>query len=269
MSIDINCDLGESYGPYHIGNDEAIIPFVTSVNIACGFHAGDPTTMRNTVNLALENKVAIGAHPGFNDVLGFGRREIKIAANEVYDMVIYQIGALEAFVKAEGGILQHVKPHGALYNMAAKDSQLADMIAKAVYKVNPEYILFGLANSELIKAGKHYGLKTANEVFADRTYQSDGSLTSRTQEQAIIHCPKQAAEQILQMVKEKKVISVQGQEVPIKADTVCIHGDSNNSLAIVKEISSTLLQANINIQNFIPLLTSSKTPTTSLENRGS
>ncbi|WP_400246593.1 LamB/YcsF family protein [Niallia sp. JL1B1071] len=250
MFIDINCDLGESYGAYRIGNDEAIIPFVTSVNIACGFHAGDPTTMRKTVSLALENNVAIGAHPGFKDVLGFGRREIKISASEVYDLVVYQIGALEAFVKAEGGTLQHVKPHGALYNMAAKDKQLADAIAKAVYKVNPEYILFGLASSEIIRAGKRYGLKTANEVFADRMYQSDGSLTPRTQEHALIHNPDHAAKQIVHMVKDNKVISNQGEEVPIQADTICIHGDSNNGLSIVKTIRTTLLQSNISIQNF-------------------
>ena len=251
MSIDINCDLGESYGTYRIGNDEAIIPFVTSVNIACGFHAGDPTTMRKTVSLALENNVAIGAHPGFHDVLGFGRREINISASEVFDLVVYQIGALEAFVKAEGGTVQHVKPHGALYNMAAKDSQLADAIAKAIYKVNPAYILFGLASSEMIRAGKRYGLQTVNEVFADRTYQADGSLTLRTQGQALIHDPDQAAKQILHMVKEKKVVSVQGEEVSIQADTICIHGDSNNGLSIVKKITSSLLQSNINIQNFL------------------
>ncbi|WP_048716540.1 LamB/YcsF family protein [Bacillus sp. 522_BSPC] len=249
-SIDINCDLGESYGAYRIGNDEGIIPFVTSVNIACGFHAGDPTTMRKTVKLALENKVAIGAHPGFNDVLGFGRREINISPNEIYDLVVYQIGALEAIVKSEGGAMQHVKPHGALYNMAAKDIHLAEAIAKAVYKVNPEYILFGLANSEIIRAGKRYGLNVANEVFADRTYQSDGSLTPRTQEQALIHDPNYAAKQILHMVKEKKVVSVQEEEIPIQADTICIHGDSNEGLSIVKTIRKTLLQSNISIQNF-------------------
>lgn len=251
MSIDINCDLGESYGAFHIGNDAEIIPFVTSVNIACGFHAGDPTTMRKTVSLSLGNKVAIGAHPGFHDLMGFGRREIKMAASEVYDLVVYQIGALEAIVKAEGGKMQHVKPHGALYNMAAKDSQLADAIAKAVYKVNPEYILFGLGGSELIRAGKRYGLKTANEVFADRTYQSDGSLTPRTQEQALIQDPAHAAEQILHMVKEKRVVSIQGDEVPIQADTICIHGDSNHGLSIVKKIRSTLIQSKINIKNFM------------------
>ncbi|MEZ2715997.1 LamB/YcsF family protein [Niallia circulans] len=251
MSIDINCDLGESYGAYQIGNDETIIPYVTSVNIACGFHAGDPTTMRKTVNLALENKVAIGAHPGFNDVLGFGRREINISPNEVYDIVIYQIGALEAFVKAEGGTLQHIKPHGALYNMAVKDGRLADAIAKAIYKINPAYILFGLANSELIRAGKRYGLETANEVFADRTYQSDGSLTPRTHKQALINCPKQAAKQIIDMVKNKKVTSVQGEEIPIQADTICIHGDSTHGISIVKEVKSTLLQATITIRNFM------------------
>lgn len=178
-TVDINCDMGESFGSYKLGRDEEILDYVTSANIACGFHAGDPSTMKRTVQMALEKNVGIGAHPGVQDLVGFGRREINLSPEEAYDIVVYQIGALYAFVKSEGGKIQHVKPHGALFNMAAKDAQLAEAIAEAVYKVDPEMILFGLAGSELVKAGKKIGLRTANEVFSDRTYQQDGSLTSR------------------------------------------------------------------------------------------
>ena len=174
--VDLNCDLGESFGAYRIGNDEAILEHVTSVNVACGFHAGDPSVMRKTVKLAAEKKVQIGAHPGLQDLIGFGRRNINISPQEAYDIVVYQIGALNGFLQAEGLSMQHVKPHGALYNMAAKNKALSEAIAKAVYNVNPELILFGLSGSELIQAGNRIGLKTANEVFADRTYQLDLSL---------------------------------------------------------------------------------------------
>ena len=177
--IDMNCDLGESFGAYTIGNDAAILPFVTSANIACGFHAGDPGVMRKTVRLALDCHVALGAHPGLCDLQGFGRRKMDISPQEAYDLVLYQIGALYAFIRAEGAVMQHVKPHGALYNMAAKDSKLAEAIAEAVYKVEPELILFGLSGSELIRAAKKTGLQTAEEVFADRSYQADGTLTPR------------------------------------------------------------------------------------------
>ena len=169
--VDLNCDLGERFGPYKIGNDAEILNFISSVNIACGFHAGDPATMRQTVKLALEKGVAIGAHPGLPDLTGFGRRNMDISPQDAYDMVVYQIGALYGFLRAHGAEMQHVKPHGALYNMAAKSKVLADSIAEAVYHVDPQLILFGLAGSELVKAGERIGLRTAHEVFADRTYQ--------------------------------------------------------------------------------------------------
>src|SRR4051812_40949533 len=217
--------MGESFGAYKMGRDAEILNFITSANIACGFHAGDPTTMRKTVQLTLEKKVAIGAHPGLQDLIGFGRREMQLSPQEAYDLVVYQIGALYGFVKAEGGVIEHIKPHGALYNMAAKNINLSAAIAEAVYKVDPELILFGLAGSELVKAGKKIGLRTANEVFSDRTYQQDGSLTSRRESNALIKDHVQAVQQVIRMVKEGKVLSLQDVDISITAHTICIHGD--------------------------------------------
>lgn len=248
--VDLNCDLGESYGSYKIGIDEEILKFVTSANIACGFHAGDPTVMSKTVRLALKNGVSIGAHPGLPDLVGFGRRNMDISPEDAYDMVVYQIGALNAFVKAEGGKMQHVKPHGSLYNMAAKDVLLAEAIAKAVHAVDSELILFGLSGSELIKAGEKAGLRTASEVFADRTYQQDGSLTPRSNKDAIITNSENAIKQVIKMVAEKKVLCQQGFDIPIKADTICIHGDSSHALAFAEEINKQLKECKISIKSF-------------------
>ncbi|WP_437830285.1 LamB/YcsF family protein [Niallia taxi] len=248
--IDLNCDLGESFGAYSLGMDEDILRFVTSANIACGFHAGDPSVMQKTVKLALKNNVQIGAHPGLPDLAGFGRRNMNITPQEAHDMVIYQIGALAGFVKAEGTRMQHVKPHGALYNMAAKDSKLAIAIAEAVYKVDSELILFGLAGSELVRAGAKIGLQTANEVFSDRTYQADGTLTPRTEPDALIHDKKQAVGQVVRMIKEGKVLSRQHVDVPVKADTVCIHGDGAAALAFAQQIKETLELSGIEIAAF-------------------
>ena len=245
--IDLNCDMGESFGTYQLGNDEEILDFVTSANIACGFHAGDPTTMRKTVKMALEKNVAIGVHPGLPDLAGFGRRNIQITPEEAYDLVLYQVGALSAFVKAEGGKLQHVKPHGALYNMAARDYSLSLSIAKAIYRMDPELILFGLAGSELIKAGEKVGLRCANEVFSDRTYQQDGTLTPRTNSNAIIHTQERAVNQVIRMIKEGKVLSQQGLDVPINAQTICIHGDNKHALEFAKYLSSSLLNEKVTV----------------------
>jgi 5-oxoprolinase (ATP-hydrolysing) subunit A len=245
FKIDINCDMGESFGPYALGNDEEILPFVTSANIACGFHAGDPTTMRKTVKMALANDVAIGAHPGLPDLAGFGRRNMKISSQEAYDLVMYQIGALSSFVKAEGGILQHVKPHGALYNMAAIDYKLALSIAEAIYKIDPELILFGLSESELIKAGNKIGLRCANEVFSDRTYQQNGTLTPRTNRDALINNKNDAVLQVIRMIKEQKVRSLEGSDISIKADTICIHGDGENALDFAKHLSKSLINEGV------------------------
>jgi len=248
--VDLNCDLGESFGAYKIGMDEEILRFVTSANIACGFHAGDPSVMKNTVKLALNNNVKIGAHPGLPDLAGFGRRNMNISPQEAHDIVIYQIGALSGFVKAEGAKMQHVKPHGALYNMAAKNSLLATAIAEAVYKVDPELILFGLAGSELVTAGERIGLQTANEVFADRTYDSGGTLTPRTEPDALIHDKNQAVGQVVRMVKEGKVTTRQGAEISVKADTICIHGDGSEALTFAQQIKETLEKSRIEITPF-------------------
>ena len=247
FKVDLNCDMGESFGVYRMGNDEAILDYITSANIACGFHAGDPATMRKTVQLALEKNVGIGAHPGLQDLVGFGRRNISLSPQEAYDLVVYQIGALSGFVQAEGSKMQHVKAHGALYNMAAQNAGLSEAIAEAVYKIDPELILFGLSGSELVKAGKKIGLRTANEVFSDRTYQADGSLTPRTQPDALITDTGTALEQVIRMVKEQKVMSTQQQEIQITADTICIHGDGATALDFAAAISSSLAGAGIDI----------------------
>lgn len=247
FKVDLNCDMGESFGAYTMGHDEDILDFVTSANIACGFHAGDPATMRKTVKMALEKNVGIGAHPGLQDLAGFGRRNIQLSAQEAYDLTVYQIGALAGFVQAEGGRLQHVKAHGAFYNMAAKDAALSEAIAEAVYNINPELILFGLSGSELVKAGEKIGLRTANEVFSDRTYQPDGTLTPRTQPNALITDPDTAISQVIRMVKEKKVQTVQNQDIAIQAETICIHGDGVRALEFAEAISKSLKQAAIGV----------------------
>nr|WP_144919470.1 5-oxoprolinase subunit PxpA [Paenibacillus bovis] len=246
--IDINCDMGESFGAYSFGKDEEILKFVTSANIACGFHAGDPATMKKTVQLALEHNVGIGVHPGLPDLVGFGRRNIDISPDEAYNLVLYQIGALSAFVRAEGGNIQHVKPHGALYNMAARNEDLAQAIAKAIVDIDTDIILFGLANSELLKAGRKYGLRIASEVFADRTYQHNGTLTPRNQPNALIVDERVAVAQVIRMVQEGKVLTNQGEEIGIEAHTVCIHGDGPNALTFAKRISTELSDAGINIK---------------------
>ena len=245
MKVDLNCDMGESFGAYTIGSDDKLLKIVTSANIACGYHAGDPKTMRSTVQKALEQGVAIGAHPGLPDLMGFGRRNMDISPEEARDIIVYQVGALQAFVTSEGGALQHVKVHGALYNMASTNKALSEAIAEAVYKVDPELILFGLANSELIKAGKRMGLRTGSEVFADRTYEEDGTLTPRRIEGAVMSDENEAVQQVLRMVKEKKVRSRQGTDVEILAETICIHGDGANAVSFAKTIRNQLEQAGI------------------------
>ncbi|MGD6956049.1 LamB/YcsF family protein [Rossellomorea aquimaris] len=240
MKIDLNCDLGESFGTYTIGQDEEMMKFVSSVNVACGFHAGDPLVMKQTVTNALSHNLKIGAHPGLPDLQGFGRRMIQVTPEEAYALVQYQIGALLAFIKAQGGKLSHVKPHGALYNMAAKDSDLAASIAKAVYDVDPGLTLFGLSQSELTKAGEEIGLHVAHEVFADRTYQSDGSLTPRSLPNAVLHDENKVEKQVLRMVEKQEVVSTDGEVLSIKADTICLHGDNTAALNLVKRLYEKL-----------------------------
>jgi UPF0271 protein len=243
--------MGESFGVYRLGQDDDILQYVSSANVACGFHAGDPSVMRHTVRQALSRGIAVGAHPGLPDLAGFGRREMDLSAEEAFDLVTYQIGALQAFVKQEGGQLSHVKPHGALYNMAAKSRILADAIAAAVYRSDPGLTLFGLSGSELIKAGTVVGLQTASEVFADRTYQSDGSLTPRRLPNAVITDTAQAVAQVVRMVKEGTVVTLQGDAVPIKADTVCIHGDGIHAVEFARLLRSRLESDQVQVKAVI------------------
>jgi UPF0271 protein len=246
--IDLNCDMGESFGAYSMGNDIAILDFVNSANIACGFHAGDPATIHKTVKAALGKGVAVGAHPGLPDLQGFGRRTMAISASEAYDMVIYQIGAVAGFAQALGGRLGHVKAHGALYTMAAKDQRLANVIAKAVHDFDPRLILFGLAGSAMIEAAEDVGLRAANEVFADRTYQDDGSLTPRSQPNAMIEDEEQSVAQVKRMVTEGVVRSVDGNDVRVRADTLCIHGDQPNALAFARRLRTELEHAGVEVK---------------------
>lgn len=245
--VDLNSDLGESFGCYKIGMDEEVLKHITSANIACGFHAGDPIQMDKTVKLAMENNVQIGAHPGFMDVIGFGRREMKISKDEVKAYVKYQLGALNSFVISNGAKIQHVKAHGALYNMAAKDYDISLSIAQAVYEVDKNIILLGLANSSIIDAGKAVGLRVANEVFADREYNSDGTLVSRSLEGSIIYDPNIAIKRVIKMVKENKVEDINGKDIDIKADSICVHGDNPKAIEFVKRIRSELIKEGINI----------------------
>ena len=247
-TIDLNCDLGESFGHYKLGENTAILKYITSANIACGFHAGDPSVMRETVARCIEHQVSIGVHPGLPDLVGFGRREMAISPTEAYDLTVYQIGALHAVATSQGGTIRHVKPHGALYNMAAKNPALAEAIAKAVYDVSPNLILFGLAGSELITAGQKYDLPIANEVFADRTYTNDGILTPRINNNAVITSDEAALAQVLQMVKTQTVNATSGETVSLQADTICLHGDGEKAVVFAKMISETLTAEGIDIK---------------------
>ena len=240
LSIDLNSDMGESFGKYIIGNDEIILDYVTSVNIACGFHAGDPVVMEKTVKLAIEKGVAIGAHPGFPDLVGFGRREMSVSDEELRAYIIYQVGALKAFVEVYGGKLQHVKPHGALYNSAVKDYHLSTVIAQAIYDVDKELIMMGLTNSCMIQAAKDIGLDYASEVFADRAFNDDGSLVSRGMPGAMIEDVDECAKRVLRMVKSSEVVSINGEVIPVKAHSICVHGDSLKAVEFVKAIRENL-----------------------------
>jgi UPF0271 protein len=246
--IDLNCDMGESFGVYRMGNDEAILDFVNSANVACGFHAGDPSTIHKTVEAALAKGVAVGAHPGLPDLQGFGRRTMAVSSAEAYDIVIYQVGALAGFAQALGGRITHVKAHGALYNMAAKDQRFAAAIAQAVYAFDPKLVLFGLAGSAMIRAAEDAGLRSASEVFADRTYQNDGSLTPRSHANALIVDVESSIAQVKRMVMERIVRSVQGKDIPVRADTLCIHGDQPNALAFAKRIRKALEEAGVEVK---------------------
>ncbi|MBS4210249.1 5-oxoprolinase subunit PxpA [Bacillus sp. FJAT-50079] len=246
--IDLNCDMGEGFGPYSFGHDNELMRYITSANIACGFHAGDPTIINRTVRLAIEHHVNIGAHPSLPDLQGFGRRKMDISPRETYELMLYQVGALHAFAVANGSRLTHVKPHGALYNMAAVEPAIAEAIAEAIYQLNPEMILYGLAGSELIQAGNKLGLQTANEAFADRTYQNDGTLTSRQDGNAVLNQADDAIAQALKMVKDQLVTTVNGSDITIHVDTICIHGDGKHALTFAKIINDTFKANGIAIQ---------------------
>ncbi|MCU4164948.1 LamB/YcsF family protein [Carboxylicivirga caseinilyticus] len=246
-TIDINCDLGESYGAYKIGNDLAILKFISSANIACGFHAGDPGVIRKTIEAALNHNVAIGAHPGFPDIQGFGRRNMYLSDDELFDTILYQVSALKGITEALGGKLQHVKPHGAMYNMAAKDYHMAKTIARAVKKIDPSLFFYGLANSQMIQAAKDEGLTTVSETFADRRYTKEGLLVPRSQPDAVIHDSNQCIQQVLTMAKDQKVISADGHEITLKADTICLHGDNVQALELAKHITEALEKSDIHI----------------------
>jgi 5-oxoprolinase (ATP-hydrolysing) subunit A len=245
MHIDINCDLGESFGAWHMGHDEALMPYISSANIACGFHAGDPIVMQKTVRMALKYHVAIGAHPGFPDLQGFGRRNLHMTPQEVYAMTLYQIGALKSIAEAEGGVLRHVKPHGALYNMAARDAALADALARATQHAGAHLMLYGLSGSEMIRAAQKIGLRTCSEVFADRSYQPDGSLTPRQQPGALIEQAAEVAARALQMARQQTIQSTDGQTITLQADTICLHGDGAHALEFAQAIFQTFRQENI------------------------
>ena len=246
MKIDLNCDMGEGYG-----NDAELMDYVSSANIACGFHAGDAATMRTTVETAIEKGVAIGAHPGYRDRENFGRIAMRLSPKKIHDIVTEQIATLNEIATTCGGKLTHVKPHGALYNQAARDSELAAAIAEAVFTIDANLVLFGLSGSVSIVEAEMRGLRTASEVFADRTYQPDGSLTPRIEPNALINDAQMAAAQVVQMVTQQTVTALDGQTVRIKADTICIHGDGSHALEFAGAIAAALAANNIKIASVL------------------
>lgn len=240
MHIDLNSDVGESFGAYRLGDDDAVIASISSANVACGFHAGDPAVMRRTVQLARDAGVAIGAHPGFPDLGGFGRREMRASPREVEDMVVYQIGALMAIARAEGARVAHVKAHGALYNMAVRDGALADAIARGVASVDPALLLFGLPGSELLRAGRDAGLAVVAEGFADRAYQADGSLVPRSVPGAVVHDVDEVVRRSMRLVREGRVASIDGGDLAMPVQTLCVHGDTPGAAALARQLRAGL-----------------------------
>jgi UPF0271 protein len=246
--IDLNSDIGESFGRWSFGNDVEVMRNITSANIACGYHAGDPRVMRETVRLAKAAGVAVGAHPGFPDLVGFGRRDMSATPREVEDFVLYQIGALAAIAAAEGIRLQHVKPHGALYNMAVRDRGLAAAIARAVVSFDPTLILFALPGTELVRAAEAAGIRVATEGFADRAYQSDGSLTPRDRGGAVIEDVDEVVDRAVRMARDGVVASIDGREVSMMVDTICTHGDTPGSHNLTRALRDGLERAGLAIR---------------------
>ena len=248
MRIDLNSDLGESFGPWPMGQDAALMTSITSANVACGFHAGDPGTMRATIQLAKTHGVQIGAHPGFPDLVGFGRRELRASAQEVEDFVAYQVAALSGMAAAQGVRLQHVKAHGALYNMAVRDRSLAQAIARAVVAIDRSLVFFGLPHSELLRAGEAAGLRVAAEVFADRAYEADGSLASRQKPGSVLHDAGAVVARSIRMVCDREVVALDGSTIRLEADTICLHGDTPGAAALASAVRHGLEAAGITVR---------------------
>ena len=245
--VDLNCDLGESFGNYKIGMDDQVIPLISSANVACGFHASDPVVMEETISMAKKAGIGVGAHPGFPDLMGFGRRNMVITNEEAKAYTLYQLGALDAFCRTKGVRMQHVKPHGALYNMAAKDYELSKAICEAVLEFDKDLIVMALSGGELVRAAKDMGLRVALEVFADRAYEEDGSLVNRRKPGSMITDEDEAVARVIRMVKEGRVTAITGKDIEIKADSVCVHGDSAKALAFVEKIRKALLDEGVEI----------------------
>jgi len=249
LQVDLNCDLGESYGAFKVGNDEKIMPHITSANIACGFHAGDPVTIAQTVGLARKHNVAVGAHPSYPDLLGFGRREMQLSIEEVKNYTIYQISALRGFAKAAGVRLQHVKPHGALYNTAAEDERTSEGIVEAVKALADDLIVFALPKSVLATSALDAGLRVAHEFFADRAYNADGSLVSRKQPNAIIKEPRKVVERAVRVVKNGTVLAADGGVLNIgRVHTICVHGDTPTAVRLAEALRNGLIKAGVDVK---------------------
>lgn len=243
--IDINCDMGESFGAYKLGRDQELMNYISSANIACGWHAGDPMVMEQTVRLAKENDVAVGAHPGYPDLVGFGRRRMDLTLNEIENYILYQIGALHGFAKAHGVPLQHVKAHGALGNLAFVDLGVSRAIARAAHRFSRELILVVYSGTIMVQAAKETAIRFVEEVYADRVYNPDGTLQSRRVAGSVIYDPDKAARQVLTMVREGYVIAHDGSKVKVKPETLCVHGDTPSAVAILQRIRDELKKASV------------------------
>ena len=248
VTIDLNADIGESFGIYKAGNDQDLLRSITSGSIACGFHAGDPAVMRHTVRMAVKAGVSIGAHPGFPDLAGFGRREMSIEPRDIIDLVLYQIGAMSAIAKAEGAALRHVKPHGALYNMSVRRDDIAEAIAQATVSFDAALVLVGLPGSALLSAGSRAGLRTAAEGFADRSYEADGSLTPRQMAGAVLSAPAQVAERVVRMVRDGEVAARDGSTLQLHVDTLCVHGDTPGAAQLAAAVRVALEEAGVELK---------------------
>ncbi len=247
-NIDLNCDLGESFGDKKIGKDNELFPLISSANIACGFHGGDPNVMLESIETALEHDVAIGAHPSYYDLEGFGRRSIKLTPTEIYNQVIYQLGAIEGFCRIAGANLQHVKPHGALYNDAAEQTEISEAITRAIVDFDDSLLLYGLAESQLISTAKSLGIRTVAEGFLDRRYSPNGTLVSRSESDALIADPKEATSQALSICENGKVISQNGEAISVNARTLCIHGDGESAVEIATLVNQAFEERGIKIE---------------------